>query len=124
MQSHFICPLNSVLQREVDRVTSEEKCRRAAPVKHILWVDVACEESMGKIWLKQMDLFHSEKIDVIGVLVPGKPVDSISWPGNYQLLCDLVNFSKRIAAPLCFVFQKREKNLRFFDVTYSPPTPV
>ena len=25
---------------------------------------------------------------------------------------------------VCFVFQKREKNLRFFDVTYSPPTPV
>jgi hypothetical protein len=25
---------------------------------------------------------------------------------------------------VCFVFQKREKNLRFFDVTYSPPIPV
>jgi hypothetical protein len=25
---------------------------------------------------------------------------------------------------LSFVFQKREKNLRFFDVTYSPPIPV
>jgi predicted RNA binding protein YcfA (HicA-like mRNA interferase family) len=23
-----------------------------------------------------------------------------------------------------FVFQKREKNLRFFDVTYSPPIPL
>jgi protein-S-isoprenylcysteine O-methyltransferase Ste14 len=25
---------------------------------------------------------------------------------------------------ICFVFQKREKNLRFFDFTYSPPIPV
>jgi predicted HTH transcriptional regulator len=25
---------------------------------------------------------------------------------------------------ISFVFQKREKNLRFFDVTYSPPIPV
>jgi predicted ATP-grasp superfamily ATP-dependent carboligase len=25
---------------------------------------------------------------------------------------------------LRFVSQKREKNLRFFDVTYSPPIPV
>ncbi|MCF8093485.1 MAG: hypothetical protein K9K40_13640 [Desulfotignum sp.] len=103
MQNHFICPLNSVLQREVDRVSSEEKCQRASPVKHVLWVDIACEERMAKIWQKRMDLLHSEKIDVIGVLVPRKPVDIISWPENYQLLCDLVNFSKRIAAPLYYL---------------------
>jgi uncharacterized protein len=29
-----------------------------------------------------------------------------------------------ISRQICFVFQKREKNLRFFDVTYSPPIPV
>jgi len=33
---------------------------------------------------------------------------------------------KTIIVPeqVCFVFQKREKNLRFFEVTYSPPIPV
>jgi HEPN domain-containing protein len=31
---------------------------------------------------------------------------------------------EKILKALCFVFQKREKNLRFFDVTYSPPIPV
>ena len=36
------------------------------------------------------------------------PIMMIIWSG------------KRIG----FVFQKREKNLRFFDVTYSPPIPV
>jgi hypothetical protein len=32
--------------------------------------------------------------------------------------------NKKREEMICFVFQKREKNLRFFDVTYSPPIPV
>jgi nucleoside-diphosphate-sugar epimerase len=38
-----------------------------------------------------------------------------------ETVAKVVGFADEI---ISFVFQKREKNLRFFDVTYSPPIPV
>jgi hypothetical protein len=46
-----------------------------------------------------------------------------AWPWVQELVWQNVkNGVKKIV--LSFVFQKREKNLRFFDVTYSPPIPA
>jgi hypothetical protein len=43
----------------------------------------------------------------------------VDWQSN-----EIRAVARMSSRSVCFVFQKREKNLRFFDVTYSPPIPV
>jgi hypothetical protein len=87
-------------------------------------------------WLRQHKTKPREITDLLQIVArdledAGKHHISSDWrfgiAYNAALkLCTILLYAEgyRSERTLRFVFQKREKNLRFFDVTYSPPIPV